>query len=149
MSHDDAHPGDACSPLLWGMQELWETYCKLPLDESSVPPRLFWTLFLVAKSRLLPQFPDLVTGFSLLIAVFSVALAHFGPEHCAVSFEDQEHFPQRTPSGSADLPESLIQNSKANSAMVRMRFLCSKRSRYAVRGCEPGLRMLFFEMEEL
>eukprot|EP00884_Botryococcus_braunii_P018471 jgi/Botrbrau1/5307/Bobra.0391s0021.4 len=98
---------------------LYETYCKLPAEETSLPLKLFWTLFLVAKLRLLPQFPDLVTSFGLLIAVFNILLAHLDAQHRRVAHDDNEHFPMRTPSGAADVLESLVRRSKADSSMVK------------------------------
>jgi hypothetical protein len=110
----------------WDLQEFCETFCKLPLDEGQPDVKLFWTLFLVAKLRLLPTFPDWVTAFSLLIAVFNLFLAHLDPQHRRVDPKNLEYFPERTSSGQADLLKSLVKRKNADLAMVSAVFSLEK-----------------------
>lgn len=87
-------------------------------DKSS-PFCAAWLLFVTAKSKLLPAFPDLVASFNLLICVLNVAITHVPAPHRNVDLHDHSLFPVRTESGGTDTLQSLCLVNKANLPAVR------------------------------
>ena len=54
----------------------------LPVASAAGEPSAYalcWLLYVVAKARLLPPFPDLVSSFNLLICVIALVYAHVPP----------------------------------------------------------------------
>ncbi|KAK9861918.1 hypothetical protein WJX84_011184 [Apatococcus fuscideae] len=67
-----------------------------------------WLLFLYAKARLLPPFPDLVSAFNLLLCIINFLLAHIPLQHHCFLSSDTQRYPVRTASGVADTLQSLV-----------------------------------------
>lgn len=113
---------------LWSfiLQDLYRSYFDLPVvnsqsalnDPESAIFRFTWLLYLVGKSTLLPQFPDLVTCFNLLVCVFNSVLANMPLQHCTHKFSDVVRFPVRSPGGGADTLHSITRAHKASLAEV-------------------------------
>ena len=106
------------------MQDLFRSYFDLSITgqgatEKSSPFYAAWLLFVTAKSKLLPAFPDLVASFNLLICVLNVAIMHVPESHRNVDLSDHSLFPVRTESGGTDTLQSLCLVNKANLTAVR------------------------------
>ena len=106
------------------LQDLFRSYFAVTIagqgaTDKSSPFYAAWLLFVTAKSRLLPPFPDLVASFNLLICVLNVAITHIPASHRNVELKDHSLFPVRTESGGADTLQSLCLVNKANLTAVR------------------------------
>jgi hypothetical protein len=88
------------------VQDLFQAYFALPTDGRPGEPsvlRLTWHLFIVAKAKLLPPFPDLVSSFNLLVCVLAFVFAHVPPGQRAVGLADAEKLPVRDAAGAVDV----------------------------------------------
>lgn len=106
------------------MQDLFRSYFDVAVSvqgstDVSSPFYVAWLLFVTAKAKLLPAFPDLVASFNLLICVLNVAIVHIMPAHRTVDLNDQSLFPVRSETGSADTLQSLCLVNKANLTAVK------------------------------
>ena len=106
------------------LQDLFRSYFDVSISrqgatDKSSPFCAAWLLFVTAKSKLLPAFPDLVASFNLLICVLNVAIAHIPAPYRNVDLQDHSLFPVRTESGGADTLQSLCLVNKANLPAVR------------------------------
>jgi len=64
-------------------QDLFQAHFDLPAGAPAGEPSAFglcWRLYVVAKARLLPPFPNLVASFNLLVCVVAAAHAHVPAE---------------------------------------------------------------------
>ena len=118
---------DVATAMLKGMFSVQDLFCSYfdtsisgpgAADPSS-PFCAAWLLFVTAKSKLLPPFPDLVASFNLLICVLNVAITHIPAAHRNVDLQDHSLFPVRTEDGGADTLQSLCLVNKANLPAVR------------------------------
>ena len=80
----------------WGMQDIFtscfEASAQVSGPGTSSVYRTAWLLFLYAKARLLPAFPDLVSSFNLLLCVMNFLLAHISPQqHCFLPTDAQRY----------------------------------------------------------
>lgn len=105
------------------LQDLFRSYFDVSISgqgttDKSSPFCAAWLLFVTAKSKLLPAFPDLVASFNLLICVLNVAIMHIPATHRNVDLHDHSLFPVRTESGT-DTLQSLCLVNKANLPAVR------------------------------
>ncbi|KAK9863068.1 hypothetical protein WJX84_009434 [Apatococcus fuscideae] len=73
-----------------------------------------WLLFLYAKARLLPPFPDLVSSFNLLLCTINFLLAHVPLQHQCFLPSDAQRYPVRTGEGAADTLQSLVAHYRAS-----------------------------------
>ncbi len=92
--------------LVLSVQDLFQQYFKLPTSGCYSEPSVFhlvWQLFIVAKAKLFPPFPDLVASFNLLICVLAFAFCHVPAEQRSVQLTDTERLPRRTEQGSVDV----------------------------------------------
>ncbi len=106
------------------LQDLFRSYFDLSITgqgatDKASPFYAAWLLFVTAKSKLLPAFPDLVASFNLLICVLNVAIMHIPAPHRNVDLNDHSLFPVRTETGGADTLQSLCLVNKANLTAVR------------------------------
>ena len=106
------------------MQDLFRSYFDLSITgqgatDKASPFYAAWLLFVTAKCKLLPVFPDLVASFNLLICVLNVAIMHIPESQRNVDLNDQSLFPVRTENGGADTLQSLCLVNKANLTAVR------------------------------
>lgn len=103
--------GSFCSVhLVLITQDLFQIYFKLPTAGRYNEPSVFhlvWQLFIVAKAKLFPPFPDLVSSFNLLICVLAFAFCHVPAAQRAVVLTDSEKLPTRTEDGSVDVLEVM------------------------------------------
>lgn len=105
-------------------KDLFRSYFDLSITgqgatDKASPFYAAWLLFVTAKSKLLPAFPDLVASFNLLICVLNVAIMHIPAPHRNVDLNDHSLFPVRTETGGADTLQSLCLVNKANLTAVR------------------------------
>ena len=106
------------------MQDLFRSYFDLTITtqgatDTASPFYCAWLLFVTAKARLLPPFPDLVASFNLLICVLNVAIVHISAAHRIVDLNDHSLFPVRSERDSADTLQSLCLVNKANLTAVK------------------------------
>ena len=106
------------------MQDLFRSYFDLAVSaqgatDAASPFYCAWLLFVTAKAKLLPPFPDLVASFNLLICVLNVAIIHIPAAHRAVDLNDHSLFPVRSEHGGADTLQSLCLVNKANLTAVK------------------------------
>ncbi|KAK9815768.1 hypothetical protein WJX72_009183 [[Myrmecia] bisecta] len=98
-------------------KEIFRSYFTLPLTgtpEETSTLRLGWLLFVVAKAKLLPPFPDLVSSFNLLVCVMNVLLAHVPAASRKIDVTNEVKFPVRTKTGATDTLQSIAVVTKAN-----------------------------------
>ena len=111
-------------------QDLFQAYFALPTDERPGEPsvlRLTWHLFIVAKAKLLPPFPDLVSSFNLLVCVLAFVFSHVPAAQRAVDLADAEKLPVRDAAGAVDVLQ------------VRRSFCCARSGRATMDGgAVPG-----------
>ena len=117
-------PGAASTTWVLSLQDLFRSYFDVSISaqgatDKSSPFCAAWLLFVTAKSKLLPAFPDLVASFNLLICVLNVAIMHIPATHRNVDLQDHSLFPVRTESGGTDTLQSLCLVNKANLPAVR------------------------------
>ncbi|KAL0037539.1 hypothetical protein WJX77_001507 [Trebouxia sp. C0004] len=79
-------------------KDLFRSYFDLSITgqgatDKASPFYAAWLLFVTAKSKLLPAFPDLVASFNLLICVLNVAIMHIPAPHRNVDLNDHSLFP--------------------------------------------------------
>lgn len=71
--------------LCWVAQDIFacyfETSVQSPGPQGCSVYKTAWLLFLYAKARLLPPFPDLVSAFNLLLCIMNLLLAHVPLQH--------------------------------------------------------------------
>lgn len=106
------------------MQDLFRSYFDLTISaqgatDNASPFFCAWLLFITAKAKLLPPFPDLVASFNLLICVLNIAIVHIPAAHRIVDLNDHSLFPVRSEGGSADTLQSLCLVNKANLTAVK------------------------------
>ena len=106
------------------LQDLFRSYFDVSISgqgatDRASPFSAAWLLFVTAKSKLLPAFPDLVASFNLLICVLNVAITHVPAPRRNVDLQDHSLFPVRTESGGTDTLQSLCLVNKANLPAVR------------------------------
>lgn len=90
------------------LQELFQIYFKLPTTGRCSEPSVFhlvWQLFIVAKAKLFPPFPDLVASFNLLVCVLAFAFCHVPAEQRSVQITDSEKLPICNEKGMVDVLE--------------------------------------------
>ena len=88
------------------LQDLFQTYFSLPMDGQAGEPsvlRLTWHLFIVAKAKLFPPFPDLVSSFNLLVCVLAFVFSHVPAAQRAVDLADAEKLPVHDAAGAVDV----------------------------------------------
>ena len=64
--------------------------------------RFGWLLFIVAKDRLAPRFPDLISCTYILACTLNVLLAHIEPSRLWNPLKNAEAYPVRTEAGATD-----------------------------------------------
>ena len=69
--------------------------------------RFGWLLFVVAKDRLAPRFPDLINCMYLLACTLNVLLAHIEPSRLWNPLKHPEAYPVRTATGATDTLASV------------------------------------------
>jgi hypothetical protein len=92
-------------------QDLFQLYFNLPTSGCYSEPSVFhltWQLFIVAKAKLFPPFPDLVASFNLLICVLAFAFCHVPAEQRCVQLTDNDKLPRRTEQGKVDILEVRV-----------------------------------------
>jgi hypothetical protein len=90
------------------MQDLFGAYFSLPTGGPPGEPSVFnltWHLFIVAKAKLYPPFPDLVAAFNLLICVLAFVFSHVPASGRAAALEDAAKLPCRNASGAVEVLE--------------------------------------------
>lgn len=90
------------------MQDLFQSYFNLPIGGVYSEPSVFhltWQLFIVAKAKLFPPFPDLVASFNLLICVLAFVFSHVSSEERAVDLADKTKLPVHNLEGAVDVLE--------------------------------------------
>jgi len=107
---------------------MFQIYFKLPTAGRYNEPSVFhlvWQLFIVAKAKLFPPFPDLVSSFNLLICVLAFAFCHVPAAQRAVVLTDSEKLPTRTEDGSVDVLEVMPYNGAHEALPVCLIFTTS------------------------
>lgn len=102
------------------LQDMFRRYLSFSYAAFSQPPpalQLCWMLFLVSKHRLLPQSPDLVSAFSLLVCVINVLLVHTAAKSDAV---DGLLRSQQEANGPVSVLQALTSAHKANWSSVQV-----------------------------
>ena len=75
------------NPCHLTVQDTFEKFFKMPVTSPVL--KIMWLLFLVAKARLLPRFPDLVTAFNMLLCVADFMVAHVQNAMAVIDFNDE------------------------------------------------------------
>lgn len=106
------------------VQDLFRSYFDLAVSARGAtdigsPFYCAWLLFVTAKAKLLPPFPDMVASFNLLICVLNVAIVHIPAAQRVVDLNDHSLFPVRSETGGADTLQSLCLVNKANLTAVK------------------------------
>lgn len=92
--------------VLFFLQDLFQSHFSLPTGGLHSEPSVFhltWQLFIIAKAKLFPPFPDLVASFNLLICVLAFVFSHISSEERAVDLADSTKLPVRSADGAVDV----------------------------------------------
>jgi hypothetical protein len=67
--------------------------------------RVVWQLFIVAKAKLYPPFPDLVASFNLLLCILAFVFSHVSSQQRGVNLADTAKLPVRNEEGAVQVLE--------------------------------------------